>query len=467
MAASLQIPRIVIAATGSGVGKTTVTVGLMAALRACGLNVAPFKCGPDYLDPSYHRRAAGRVSHNLDGWMMGRDAVVSTFARTAQSADIAVIEGMMGLFDAATPTNDEGSTGEIAKWLAAPVLLVVDASGMARTIAAVATGFSRFDPALRLGGVICNRVGSRGHLDLLRLASPEVPVLGGLPENPEDGFPERHLGLFSADEKTVPSARVASWGRLAAEWFDLDAMIAMARSAPALGNATDVAGNLQSGLSTPRCRIGVAWDDAFHFYYDYNLSRLNALGAEIVRFSPIHDHVLPSVDGLYFGGGYPESAAEELSTNCSMIAAVHEFAHRGGPIYAECGGLMYLARSIRALDGTSFPMVGVLPSEVIMHGRLQALGYVDVETQAPSILGPAGMRWRGHQFRYSTIEPPLPAEVERIYSVAPRWGGAPFAEGYRVGNVVASYVHAHWASNPNVAESFVRACVDWRSNALA
>jgi cobyrinic acid a,c-diamide synthase len=394
--------------------------------------------------------------------MMGREAVVGTFARTAQSADIAIIEGMMGLFDAATPTNDEGSTAEIGKWLAAPVLLVVDASGMARTIAAIARGFSDFDSALRLGGVICNRVGSRGHLDLLRLASPEIPVLGGLPENPQDSFPERHLGLFTADEQTVPGARFASWGRLVAEWFDVGAMIEIARSAPPLGETAHAASELQSGSLAPRCRIGVAWDDAFHFYYDYNLARLEALGAEIVRFSPIHDAALPSVDGLYLGGGYPESAATELSSNRSMIAAIREFAGRGGPIYAECGGLMYLGRSIRTLDGTSFPMVGVIPSEVVMHDRLQALGYADVETRAPSILGPAGMRWRGHQFRYSTLEPPPPASIERIYRVAPRWGGEPFAEGYRVSNVVASYVHAHWASNPGVAQSFVHACIDSR-----
>jgi cobyrinic acid a,c-diamide synthase len=462
MASAVQIPRIVIAATGSGAGKTTATVALIAALRARGLKVAPFKCGPDYLDPSYHARAAGRTSHNLDGWMMGRGAAVATFVRTASGTDLAVVEGMMGLYDGTTPTSEEGSTAELAKWLSAPVLLVVDASGMARTVGAIATGFAHFDPAVRLAGLICNRVGSRGHLDLLRAASPEIPVIGGLPHNPANAFPERHLGLFAADQATVSDDHLRAWGEIAAEWFDLDAIVAIARSASAL--VPDVTPNL--GLprrGATRCRIGVAFDEAFHFYYEDNLARLEALGAEIVRLSPVHDHALPEVDGLYFGGGYPEVAARELSSNHSMIAAVCDFAARRHPIYAECGGLMYLARAIRTLDGCSYPMAALIPGEAVMHDRLQALGYVEIETRNASILGPAGTRWRGHQFRYSTLEPPPPESVERLYTVTPRWGGAPFTEGYRDGNIVASYVHAHWASNPAVAEAFVSACIASRA----
>jgi cobyrinic acid a,c-diamide synthase len=454
----MQIPRIVIAATGSGAGKTTATVALIAALRARGLKVAPFKCGPDYLDPSYHARAAGRASHNLDGWMMGREAAVATFVRTARGADIAVVEGMMGLYDGTTPTSEEGSTAELAKWLSAPVLLVLDASGMARTVGAIATGFAHFDPAVRLAGLICNRVGSRGHLDLLRAASPKIPVVGGLPHNPAGAFPERHLGLFAADEATVPDERLSAWGEIAAEWLDLDAIVAIARGAPALDH--DAAASLgPPRRGAPRCRIGIAFDEAFHFYYEDNLARLEALGAEIVRMSPVHDRALPEVDGLYFGGGYPEVAARELSSNDAMIAAVRGFAARGYPIYAECGGLMYLTQGIRTLEGRSFPMAALIPGEAVMRDRLQALGYVEVETRNASILGPAGTRWRGHQFRYSTLEPPPPDSVERLYMVTPRWGGAPFTEGYRQGNIVASYVHAHWASNPAVAEVFVSACI--------
>jgi len=465
MDSGARIPRIVVAATGSGAGKTTVTVGIIAALRARGLRVAVFKCGPDYLDPTYHARAAGGTSHNLDGWMMGREAVVATFSRAARDSDIAVIEGMMGLFDAATPTSDEGSTAEIAKWLDAPVLLVVDASGMARTIGAFATGFARFDPALRLAGLVCNRVGSRGHLDLLRAASQVIPVVGGLPQNSEAAFPERHLGLFSADKKSVPDESIAAWGRLVAEWLNLDALIATARAVSPItresSTAEALAPNAES-LDAPRCRIGVALDDAFHFYYEDNLSRLRSLGAEIVNFAPSRDHSLPEVDGLYFGGGYPEAVSSELSSNRSMLEAVRAFASAGGPIYAECGGLMYCSQAIRTLDGKSFPMLRLIPGETVMSNRLQALGYVEVETRARSILGPAGLRFRGHQFRYSTLHPE-PVGVECVYTVAPRWGGSPFVEGYRVGNLVASYVHAHWASNPNITRALVKACSEWRT----
>ncbi|MGA2410392.1 MAG: cobyrinate a,c-diamide synthase [Candidatus Binataceae bacterium] len=451
-----QVPRIIIGATGSGAGKTTVTIALLGALRARGLKVAAFKCGPDYLDPTYHARAAGNASHNLDGWMMGRAAVLVTFNRVARGADIAVIEGVMGLFDGATPIADDGSSAEIAKWLKAPVLLTVDASGMARTVAAIAYGFSHFDPQLNLAGLICNRIGSRGHLDLLKAASTEIPVLGGFPLYGDLAFPERHLGLLTADEKAVPQSRFDSWARRARDWLELDAILALARSAPPLPELEN-----SQASSMRRCRIGIARDEAFHFYYDDNLRRLELAGAELIEFSPVHDEALPVADGLYFGGGYPEAATEQLSFNHGMIEAVRTFAARGGPIYAECGGLMYLARAIRTLDGKSWPMAGLIPAEAVMNDRLQALGYAEVETTAPSLLGSAGVKFRGHQFRYSTLEP-SPAIIARIYRVRPRWGGREFAEGYHHNNVVASYVHAHWASNPAIADAFVQACIDWR-----
>jgi len=457
--APFNIPRLVIAATGSGVGKTTATVGLISALRSRGLKVAAFKCGPDYLDPTYHQRAARVTSHNLDGWMMGREAVLATFARASRDNDIAIIEGMMGLFDSATPTGDEGSTAEIAKWLNAPVLLVADASGMARSIAAVAAGYAHFDRALNVAGVICNRVGSRGHLDMLRMASAEVPVVGGLPGNAELAFPERHLGLRSADEDAVPQRLFEAWGKLASEWLDLDAIISIARAAPQL----EVDGSRTSRSNgRPACRIGLAWDDAFHFYYEDNLRRLEEFGAEIVRFSPSHDYRLPEVDGLYFGGGYPEVLARELSSNQRMIDAVRDFAESTRPIYAECGGLMYLAEAIRTLDGRTWPMTGLIPGVAVMSPRLQALGYVEVETRAASILGPIGTRFRGHQFRYSILDRDGAEALPHLYTVRPKWG-AEFEEGYTREDLVASYVHAHWASNPAVAEAFVRACANVRA----
>jgi cobyrinic acid a,c-diamide synthase len=450
VASSGAIPRIVVAGVASGVGKTTVAVALAAALRRRGLRVVAFKCGPDYLDPTYHARATGGPSHNLDGWMMGREAVLATFARAAAGADLAIIEGVMGLYDGASPVGEEGSTAEIAKWLDAPVLAVIDAGGMARTIAAVVHGLATFDPAIRIGGVIANRVGSSGHLDLLRRAVSTPPIVGGLTKDDALAFPERHLGLRTASEDAIPDALIAAWAERAAASIDLDAVLAIARTAPALPIIDEPA--ITSGQ---RCRIGIARDDAFHFYYDDNLRRLEALGAELVPFSPIRDVRLPDVGGLYLGGGYPEVHAAVLAGNSAMRAAIAAFARRR-PIYAECGGLMYLADAIVTRDGERHPMVGIVPGIAIMHDRLQALGYVEVETQVPTLLGGAGVRFRGHQFRYSTLD--VAAEVPRAYKLRKRRDGATALEGYAIGNLVASYVHAHWASNPTVPASFVAAC---------
>lgn len=448
-----MIPRIVIAGTASGVGKTTVVVGLTRALRARGLRVVTFKCGPDYLDPTYHARAADAPSHNLDGWMMGRDAVIRTFAHATRGADLAILEGVMGLFDGASPTGDEGSTAEIAKWLAAPVVLVCDASGMARSIAALGRGFATYDPELDVAGLICNRIGSRGHLEILSRASGGLWVFGGLPKEPSLAFPERHLGLRTADREAIADQVFVAWGERVAEWIDVAAIENVARAAPTgpEAPATDVDAELRS-----RCRIGLAYDEAFHFYYDDNLRRLEQLGAELVRFSPVHDAHLPAVDGLYIGGGYPELHAEALAANTSMIAEVTAFAAAGGPIYGECGGLMYLSRGIRTIAGAFHRMVGLVQGEARMRDRLQALGYVEVETQEPTILGGPGLRFRGHQFRYSDLE--IDDITDHAYTVRRRRGGDVIREGYRAGNVLVSYVHAHWASNPLVARGFVRAC---------
>jgi cobyrinic acid a,c-diamide synthase len=450
----VNIPRIVLGGVSSGVGKTTVTVALTRALRARGLRVALFKCGPDYLDPTYHARAAGTPCQNLDGWMMGAAAVRGTFLDASRDADIALIEGVMGLFDGATPSGETGSTAEIAKWLQAPVALVVDAGGMARSIAALAHGYASFDPDLQLRGVIANRVGSQGHVELLRAALAPRPLWGGLPRDTAHSFAERHLGLHSADEDTVPEALLDHWGQLASSWLDVDGLLAAARAAPPLETEPSVAAI--SGTAR-RCRIGVAQDAAFHFYYADNLRRLEALGAELVRFSPISDTSLPDVDGLYLGGGYPEVHAAALSANHAMLEAIRSFVQRGAPVYAECGGLMYLTRAIVTRDGTRHEMVGLLPSEAKMCDRLQALGYVEVVTQLPTILGPAGSRFRGHQFRYSQLEPAL-QDVAHAYALSMRRAAITQSEGYCRGQLLASYVHAHWASNPEIAAQLVASC---------
>ncbi len=459
----LNAPRLVIAGASSGVGKTTVTVGLVRALCRRGLSVRAFKCGPDYLDPTYLSRAAGFPAQNLDGWMMGRQAVEDTFLAEAAAADISIIEGVMGLFDGASPTSEQGSTAELAKWLQAPVLLVVDASGMARSLAALAKGFTEFDAGVQIAGLICNRIGSRRHLDLLRIAVPNPAVLGGFERQPELAFPERHLGLRTADEHAVPEALLDAWADRVELGLDLDQVIAVARAAPPLETrvAPAVAGVLN------RCRIGVAWDDAFHFYYADNLRRLERLGAELVKFSPLAAPELPQgLDGLYIGGGYPELHAARLASNTSMARSIADLGRAGAPIYAECGGLMYLARGLRTLDGVRHEMLGLIDGEVTLRERLVALGYVEVETRAASVLGASGLEFRGHQFRYSELAEAAP-ESERLYRLVRVRGGTSELEGFGGANVLASYVHAHWASNPRVAEGFVAACAAFRDARLA
>jgi cobyrinic acid a,c-diamide synthase len=367
----------------------------------------------------------------------------------------------MGLFDGASPLSDEGSSAEIAKWLNAPILLVTDASGMARSIAALARGFADFDPELRVAGIAANRAGSARHLELLHTAlAGRPPLLGGLLKRPALAFRERHLGLWTADRQHLPDELLEQWADEVTGGFDLDALIELARSAPALPPAALRA----PAASEPRCRIGVALDAAFHFYYADNLRRLEQLGAELCYFSPIAARELPDVDGLYFGGGYPELHAHELAANHSLRAAIRVFAETGAPIYAECGGLMYLVDSIRTLDGTSYPMIGCLRGEAVLRDRLVSLGYVEVETLAPSLLGPAGQRFRGHQFRYSEL---IDAPAGDTYRLHQRRGGEPQLEGYRTGNLLASYVHAHWASNPALAANFVQACAHCRARRSA
>jgi cobyrinic acid a,c-diamide synthase len=460
--ATARVPCLVVAGIASGVGKTTVTVGVARALAARGLRVALFKCGPDYLDPTYHARATGQPSQNLDGWMMGKDAVLATFARASRGADIAVVEGMMGLFDGASPTHDHGSTAEIAKWLDAPVVVVADASAMARTLAAVAHGLASFDPELRVAGVVANRVGGPGHTDLLRAALRSPPLLGGVGEHADLAFPERHLGLFTADERVAPDAVLARWGAIAEACLSIDALLDLARSAGPLPSPEPCA--VADAPFAERCRIAVARDEALHFYYEDNLRRLEELGATLVAFSPLRDTAVPDADGLILGGGYPELHARALAANASMRASILAFARNGAPVYAECGGLMLLAQAIRTRDGEAHPMVGLVAGEAVVRDTLQAIGYVDVATRRDTVVGPAGTRFRGHQFRHSEL---VGGAEGAAYSVTGRRGDASASEGYGDGNVLASYVHAHWASNPSVPRAFVAACVEHRAGRRA
>jgi cobyrinic acid a,c-diamide synthase len=449
VSAPAALPRLLIGGAASGVGKTTFTAGLCRALQRRGLRVALFKCGPDYLDPSYHRRASGRSVHNLDGWLMGRDAVRETFARNAEDVDISLIEGVMGLFDGADPSGLSGSSAEIAQWLQAPIVLVCDARGMARSVAALAHGFATFEAGVTLSGMICNRLGSAGHLELLKRAERGVPVLGGMLKDAEHAFPERHLGLHSAEE-IDPERAFDAFADQIETHCDVARLIELARSAPALSGAAE-----RAPARPKRCRIGVARDEAFHFYYDANLRMLEHAGAELVEFSPLRAAQLPEVDGVYIGGGYPEVHARALEANTSMRRALRALAERGSPMYAECGGLMYLCDSLTTHAGDRHEMLGLVPGCAIMTERLQALGYVEVETAADSVLGPRGTRFRGHQFRHSRFET---GQAPPLYRMTVARNGETSPEGYGHANLIASYVHAHWASNPSIAQNFVDHC---------
>lgn len=445
------IPRLVIAGGGSGVGKTTIVALLALAFRARGLRVQCFKCGPDYLDPTWHKRASGREPQNLDSWMMGREAVLQTFVDATVDADIALIEGVMGLFDGAEPTRDVGSTAEISRILQAPVVCALDAKGVARTIFPLYLGLKQFDPEVKTVGLLANRVGSKGHLDLLKKACGDE-LLGGLPKDPVLVIPERHLGLHAALADVFDEERVQAWTALAQEWLDLDKLWELASRAPAL----EVQPSTASAPMKKRCRIAVAFDEAFHFYYSHNLELLQKAGAELVYFSPLQDAKLPDdIQAVIIGGGYPELHARTLAEHHEMQDSLRRFAADGGTIFAECGGLMYLCRSIQTLDGTEYPMLGLLPAKAVMQEKLQALGYTEVEQEKATILGPAGLRFRAHQFRYSILEEA--ENIPKVWRLRGKRSSTVIQEGYVKGLVLASYAHGHWASNPSIAENFVNA----------
>ncbi len=448
------IPGLLIAAPGSGHGKTTVLCGIAAALGARGVDVRTFKAGPDYLDPTWHRLVTGRPSRNLDAWMTGERGVWASFARgvnevapSSEQGAIALVEGVMGLFDGRDPRGLDGSGAELALLLGLPVVLVVDASGMARSAAAIVDGFARHVAGVNVVGVIFNRVGSPGHTRILRDAMEAVPnvrVLGGLPKAPHLAVPERHLGLVSAEHggDAVWAGTLGAW---TADHLDLDALVALARPVRAGAEVAPVS------PVPPRVRIGVAQDAAFHFYYPDNLDLLREAGAELVPFSPLADAALPpALDGLYLGGGYPEAHAAALEANASIRDAIRSFA---GVVYAECGGLMFLGEALD--DGAqSLEMCGLLPLRTTMGDRLRALGYREVVTTRDTVLGPAGTAFRGHEFHYSALAG-APA-LEPAYRMKGRAGDA--VEGWATDRVLGSYVHAHFGSNPALASNLVAAC---------
>jgi cobyrinic acid a,c-diamide synthase len=486
----MYMKSIIIAAPHSGSGKTTVTLGIMECLKRRGLHVAPFKVGPDFIDPGYHRLVTGRPSVNLDGWMCSADFVVDTFMRHGKGADISVIEGVMGLFDGISGRQEVGSTAQIAKMIGASVVLVVDARSQARSAAALVKGFAEFDPAVRVAGVIFNNVGSDNHGRILREAVESlgagVKVVGCLPHDERLKIPSRHLGLMTAEENPLPEEFLdhlveVIWDNLnlgllwaAGTHYDIEQKLPLWGSGKG-GQVSTFDNIVKSGYLTPL--IAVARDEAFCFVYEDNLRLLREAGGEIVEFSPLRDQRLPEgISGIYLPGGYPEIFADTLAGNTAMKAGLRRMIDRGMPVYAECGGFIYLTKGVAAdpwneggallaidksvdtqdLPPTYHDFAGIFPVTTRMLTLRRALGYREVELVADSILGPAGTVARGHEFHYSDMGM-MPARIKRLFRVS-RNDVDLGTEGYRYKNCLASYIHLHFGSCPGMAAAFVESC---------
>ncbi|MCC8193574.1 MAG: cobyrinate a,c-diamide synthase [Deltaproteobacteria bacterium] len=448
-------PRLVIAGTHSGAGKTSVVTGVLAALRGRGIPLYPFKTGPDYIDPAFHAHVAGTPSRNLDSWLLDSQTLRGLFARNTDVCGIAVIEGVMGLFDG-KGAGHEGSTAHVAELLDAPVVLVVNAEGLSRSAAAMVAGYASFQPGVSVRGVIANRIKSERQYALIRESVEEacgIPCLGYLPDDPACTLRNRHLGLIPPAETPALDAVVEKLGKSVAANIDLDGLIALAQAAPPLPRGT-----LPAPAASCSVRLGVARDEAFSFYYQDNFDCLADMGAELVFFSPLRDAALPGdIHGLYLGGGFPEIFAEQLMENEAMRRAVREAAALGLPLYAECGGMAYVCASLTDAGGREFSMAGVFPHHVAMTGNLQRFGYAEVEFLRDTALGPAGSRVRAHEFHYSRLVDEGGDACLRMRKDTVSWTG-----GLATKNVLAAYPHIHFYSNPALARNFLARCAAFK-----
>ena len=451
---------LVIAGTHSGCGKTTVAIGIIAALTRRGLSLQPFKVGPDFIDPGYHEMACGVPSRNLDGWMLSRRYTIEAFVRLSRGKDLALIEGVMGLYDGYGGKGEKGSTAQIAKWLTSPVVLVVDASSMARSAGALVYGFEKFDRKVTIAAVIFNRVGSKKHYHYLKDAIEgrcRAKVIGYLPRDTSLTIPERHLGLVTAQEHTLAEDYLKRIALLTERFINIPQLLRL--GSPLTKVKLTATHPARQGREKVRVvKIGIAYDEAFCFYYPDNLELLQQQGAELIYFSPLRDTSLPrGVDGIYLGGGYPELYARDLAINKVMRREIKEFALSGGTVYAECGGLIYLGRALKDFNNNHYEMAGVFPFTIRMEKKLTTLGYYTVKAMNDTIISRKGEVIRGHQFRYSTLEE-VPASLKRVYHLRKGDHGKVEREGFSYKNVLASYVHLHFGSNINCARHFIESC---------
>ena len=452
--------RIVIAGTQSGVGKTTISLGLMAALSQRDYNVQPYKVGPDYIDPGFHSLVTGNTSYNLDSYFLGNDGMKELFTNTSVESDISIIEGVMGLFDG-KGKQGESSTAEIAKKLQAPVVLVIDAGKMAQSGAALAYGFKNYDDNLNVKGVILNNIASERHYRLLSDRIEDDPVnlevLGYIPRQDDLELPERHLGLVPTQESINLDKFINRLVNIMEEYIDLDKVMKLSKRTTLLDIAERKLYKTDKRFDV---KVGIAYDQAFNFYYQYNLDLLEKLGAELIYFSPIKDKKLPEVDAVYLGGGFPESFLEELAENKSMKDDIKNKVKMGLPIYAECGGLMYLTRAIDCPNNDKYPMVGLLPAVTKMTDSLQEMGYREIKANRDNIILEKGQRAKGHAFHYSKLKD-WNGTINCCYQIKDK------LEGYQtVPNMIASYIHLHFASNPKLANNFLYNAKLYRDNEI-
>lgn len=457
----VTIKGLIIAGTESGCGKTTIALSLMAAMTGRGLKVAPFKVGPDFIDPGHHTRITGITSRNLDGWMLSEAYNVECFRNHTSYADIAIVEGVMGLFDGYDGKSEAGSTAQMAKWLNLPVVLVVDAKGMAQSAAALIQGFERFDRNLTFAGVLFNNIGSKRHLKYLQEAlidNVKMPCLGGIIHNKDITIPERHLGLVTQHEYPLSDENTDKLADTIEKCIDLEFLLNLLPDIHGYEKNPPVV----AGQKGSRVRIGVAMDNAFCFYYQDNLDMLIENGAELVFFSPIKDNNLPeNLDGIYLGGGYPELFARQLASNSSLRRQIRKKSMDDMPIYGECGGFMYLCRELCDLDGNIYPMTGCFPFTTRMLSRLKSLGYRETTLTKDTVIGKRGQTIRGHEFHYSELTESA-KNIETVYRVAARAGIDRTVEGYQVACTLGSYIHLHFGSRPECGKHFVETCLAYK-----
>lgn len=454
-----NFPRLVIAGVSSGTGKTTIVTGILASLFAQGVTVQSFKIGPDYIDTGFHKLASGVDAHNLDSWLVAENKIPVLFQDAAQSKDLSIIEGVMGLYDGGK--NGVSSTASIAKVLQAPVILVINAKSMGESAAAIALGFKNYDPSVNMVGVIINNLGSVSHGELIKeaLKKINIPVLGLIRRDNLLSLPERHLGLTPTEEQAELLEKIKLIQTAIMDSVDLEQIVALAKTAPPLVVEAEEKTNVAN-----KVRIGIAHDEAFSFYYPASLRVLEKQGAELIKFSPLHDQKIPEVEGLFFGGGFPEMFARELSANISMKNSIQQAHKNKLPIYAECGGFMYLGESIKDFEENTHQMVGLVPGYSTMQERLQTVGYVEAKACTDNICTRQSKVLRGHEFHFSTFTPhdeqnfPYAFEFKKVRT------GNIYLSGYAKDNLLASYLHMHLLSNEPIAARMVAKCLEYKQN---